>query len=105
MAGLNDNVASRILEMFPGPKTLFAMKTIASRIDSRLYVQRQFSNQRRFNNENQRSNKAHPQKRNEPKFSFHKPLSKTRKGKKKKGKSLCLLWLSRPQFKRLYKEE
>ena len=63
LAGLNDNVAFRILEMFPGPRTLFTMQTIASRIDSRLYVQKQFSNQRRFNNENQKSNIAHPQQR------------------------------------------
>jgi len=40
MASLNDNVASRILEMFPGPRNLFAMQIFASRIDSRLYVYR-----------------------------------------------------------------
>ena len=36
LAGLHDQIATRILEMFPGPQSLFALQTIASRIDSRL---------------------------------------------------------------------
>ena len=42
LAGLNDNIATRILEMFPGPQSLFSLQTIASRIDLRLSTHNQY---------------------------------------------------------------
>ena len=42
MASLNYDAASCIIEIFLGPRILFAIQTIVTRIDSRLYVQRQF---------------------------------------------------------------
>jgi len=47
--GLHDQIATRILEMFPGPQSLFELQTIASRIDFRLSTHKQFF---RFNNNN-----------------------------------------------------
>ena len=44
LAGLHDHIDTRILEMFPGPQSLFAMQTIASRIDNCISTHRQFSN-------------------------------------------------------------
>jgi len=44
LVSLNDQIATRILEMFPGPRSLTAMQTIASRIDGRLSAHRQFTN-------------------------------------------------------------
>jgi len=44
LAGLHDHIAIRILEMFPGPQSLFAIQTITSRIDNRVSTHRQFSN-------------------------------------------------------------
>jgi len=40
LAGLHDHITTRILEMFPGPQTLFAMQTIESRIDNRISTNR-----------------------------------------------------------------
>ena len=42
--GLNDQIAIRILEMFPRPQSLDALQTIAARLDSRLSTRRQFFN-------------------------------------------------------------
>ena len=42
--GLYDQIATKIYEMFPEPKSLFQLQTIASRIDSRHATYRQFSN-------------------------------------------------------------
>jgi len=36
IAGLNDQIATKILEMFPGPQSLYALQTITARLDSRL---------------------------------------------------------------------
>ena len=57
LAGLNDQIATRILEMFPGPRSLFALQTIASRIDSRLSTHNQFF--RTNNNFNNKSSNSH----------------------------------------------
>jgi len=35
LVGLNDQIATRILELFPGPRSLAVIQTIASRIDDR----------------------------------------------------------------------
>ena len=70
--GLNDQIATRIYEMFPGPRSLTALQTIASRIDSRLAARRQFPNtQNRFNNNNnnRNNNNRRPNKGKKP-FSF-----------------------------------
>jgi len=40
LAGLQDQVATKIFEIFPGPESLSELQTIASRIDSRLAVNR-----------------------------------------------------------------
>ena len=48
--GLHHQVAIKILEMFPGPRSLTALQTIASRIDSRL------SNNPIFTQNNSRKN-------------------------------------------------
>jgi len=42
LAGLNDQIANRILEIFPGPRSLSAMQTIAARIDSKIAANRIF---------------------------------------------------------------
>ena len=57
LAGLHDHIATRILEMFPGPQTLLAMQTIASRIDNRISTHRQFSNLQGQNSNNSNNNK------------------------------------------------
>eukprot|EP00833_Pecoramyces_ruminatium_P008767 jgi/Orpsp1_1/1182799/evm.model.c7180000082704.1 len=44
IAGLQDSIATRILEMFPGPRNLLSLQTIAARIDSRISTRRQFFN-------------------------------------------------------------
>jgi len=76
MVGLNDQVANRILEMFPGPRNLSSMQTIASRIDSRLAIHRQLSNQGRTFNSNRRYNRNKTTRTNYSKNGFHGPLSK-----------------------------
>jgi hypothetical protein len=93
--GLQDQIATRILEMFPGPRSLFAMQTIASRIDSRISNHRNFNNlTNRQNNNN--SNTRNNFKRNAGKKPFqskpnktHGPLSKEEKEKRRK-ENLCL---------------
>ncbi|OUM61267.1 hypothetical protein PIROE2DRAFT_25020, partial [Piromyces sp. E2] len=57
LAGLNDQIATRILEMFPIPQSLFAMQTIASRIDGRLSTHRQFFNPQNRSNHNNKNNR------------------------------------------------
>ena len=55
--GLNDQIAIRIYEMFPGPRSLSAIQTIAFRIDNRLATRRQIpNNQNRQNNNNNWNN-------------------------------------------------
>jgi len=44
LAGLNEQIATKILEMFSGPSSLFNMQIIASRIDSRISTHKQFFN-------------------------------------------------------------
>jgi hypothetical protein len=93
--GLQDQIATRILEMFPGPRSLFAMQTIASRIDSRISNHRNFNNlTNRQNNNN--SNTRNNFKRNAGKKPFqskpnktHGPLSKEEKERRRK-ENLCL---------------
>ncbi len=90
MEGLNDQVANRILEMFPGPRNLSSMQTIASRIDSRLATHRHLSNQSRNFSNNRRNNRSNiPKKNNYSKNNYHGPLSKEEKERRKK-ENLCL---------------
>eukprot|EP00833_Pecoramyces_ruminatium_P006384 jgi/Orpsp1_1/1180416/evm.model.c7180000073352.1 len=90
LAGLQDQIANRILEMFPGPQTLLNMQTIASRIDSRINSNRQFFSGNRQNNSN--SNRKFQV--NKKPFSSRKkktygPLSKEERERRIK-ENLCL---------------
>ncbi|OUM68908.1 hypothetical protein PIROE2DRAFT_23965, partial [Piromyces sp. E2] len=59
IAGLNQQVALRILEMFPGPRDLLSLQTIASRIDSRLSTRNTFFHQNQQRNQrNDRPNRT-----------------------------------------------
>lgn len=93
LAGLNDQIATRILEMFPGPRTLLSMQTIASRIDSRISTQRQFFTSQNKSNNNNNHNKNN----NNRKSSFSKktqnqkprgPLSNEEKERRRR-ENLC----------------
>ena len=94
LAGLHDHIATRILEMFPGPQTLFAMQTIASRIDNRISTHRQFSNLQGQNSNNSNNNKN---KKGKKSFFFqkqfkskpHGPLSQEEKERRRR-ENLCL---------------
>ncbi len=95
LAGLNDQIASRILEMFPGPRSLSAMQTIAARIDSRIAANRNFFNpQNRSNNRpRNNNNKFNKKKWNSNKKSSnpkpHGPLSEEEKERRRR-ENLCL---------------
>ncbi|OUM56419.1 hypothetical protein PIROE2DRAFT_29393, partial [Piromyces sp. E2] len=62
MAGLKQEIAIKILEMFPGPRDLFSLQTIASRIDSRLYTRSTFF--QNYRNNKQRQNNFKKQNTN-----------------------------------------
>ncbi len=93
--GLNDQIATRIYEMFPGPRSLFALQTIASRIDNRLASHRQFfnsqnrQNNNNGNNNNRNNNNRRPNNGKKP-FSFKTrgPLSNEEKERRRK-EHLC----------------
>ena len=87
ISGLNQQVAVRILEMFPGPRDLTSLQTIASRIDSRLYSQRFYFN--RFNNNTRPKYKNNPRKTFFKTKTHHGPLSKEEKERRKR-ENLCL---------------
>ncbi len=93
LAGLNDQVASRILELFPGPRSLSAMQTIASRIDSRIITQRNFfSSQNRPNNNNRhnkKNNKFSFFNKKQQKSKYRGPLTKEEKERRRR-ENLCL---------------
>ncbi|OUM56628.1 hypothetical protein PIROE2DRAFT_29533, partial [Piromyces sp. E2] len=63
LAGLQDQIAHRILEMFPGPQSLLSMQTIAARIDSRINSNRQFFSGNRSNNPNPNQRRNEPNKK------------------------------------------
>jgi len=91
LAGLQDQIANRILEMFPGPKSLLGMQTIAARIDSRISSNKQFFGGNRSTNTNTFQRKSEP---NRKPFStrnkrFFGPLSKEEKERRMK-ENLCL---------------
>jgi len=92
--GLQDQIATRILEMFPGPRSLFAMQTIAARIDGRLASRRNFpsfnirSNQNNKNNNSNQNHRNKDSKKPKPTKS-HGPLSKDEKERRKR-ENLCL---------------
>jgi len=94
LAGLNDQIANRILEMFPGPKSLSAMQTIAARIDSRIAANRNFFNpQSKANNRPKNNNNFNKKKSNFKKkpsnSKFHGPLSNEEKERRRR-ENLCL---------------
>ena len=94
LAGLNDQIANRILEMFPGPRSLSAMQTIAARIDSRIAANRNFFNpQNRTNNRPKNNNNANKKKWNSNKKTsnskFHGPLSNEEKERRRR-ENFCL---------------
>jgi len=91
MAGLLDPIATRILEMFPGPRNLFALQTIATRIGSRLSAHRNFFRQRNLTNNNPPNNTKFNPKRNTPsnfKNKLYGPLSKE-KERRRRRENLC----------------
>jgi len=73
LAGLHDQIAIRILEMFPRPRSLTAMHTIASRINGRLSAHRNFSYQN-----NNRSNRDNSNNSNNKGWNFPKKNTKTK---------------------------
>ncbi len=93
--GLNEQIATRILEMFPGPSTLSRLQTIASRIDCRIFAHRQFfnnnrnySNNRRNNSNNNKRSNFNKRHSNQNK-KFKGPLSKEEKDRRRR-ENLCL---------------
>eukprot|EP00833_Pecoramyces_ruminatium_P017482 jgi/Orpsp1_1/1191514/evm.model.d7180000086518.1 len=93
IAGLNDQVATRILEMFPGPRNLIALQTIASRIDTRLSINqhslRNNSSSYGSRSSNYRRNQTSRNKTSKNDKSFHGPLSKEEKDRRRR-EHLCL---------------
>jgi len=97
--GLNDQIATKIYEMFPGPRSLLALQTIASRLDNGIAAHKQFSSpQNRSNNNNNNDNKNNNRnnnnrrqnKRKKPfKFNTRGPLSKEEKERRRK-EHLCV---------------
>ena len=87
IAGLQDQIATKILEMFPGPQTLFALQTIAARLDSRLATRRQFFNHQNHSNNN--NNNRRPPPKGKPKFQTRSSLSKEEKDRRRK-ENLCM---------------
>ena len=81
VAGLQDQVATRILELFPGPETLSELQTIASRIDSRIACNRKlFSKNPNKSTKSTRNQNTHT--------TFHGPLSKEEKERRRR-ENLC----------------
>jgi len=83
IAGLNDQIATKILEMFLGPQSLYALQTIAARLDSRLSTRRQFFIPQNHSNNNNNNNRRHPPK-GKPKFNIHSSLLKEEKDRRRK---------------------
>ncbi len=84
-AGLQNQVANRILEMYPGPQTLIGLQTVAARIDARISNQRNFfsNNKPTFSN----YSKSH---RNKGKQRTHRgPISNEEKERRRK-ENLCM---------------
>jgi len=90
IAGLNQQVALKVLEIFPGPRDLLSLQAIASRIDSRLFTNKQFfsgtSNSPKPKFKNFKQNKSSNVTKNK---KFHGPLSKEEKERRKR-ENLCL---------------
>ncbi len=89
MAGLNEQVATRILEMFPGPQNLFAMQTIASRIDSRLHTNRNFFNLGSSSSGRKSPRTNTPRNNVKKQNNFRGPLPKEEKERRRRN-NLCL---------------
>ena len=90
IAGLHQQVALKVLEIFPGPRNLLALQTIASRIDSRLFANKQFfggfSNSSKVNTKVSNKNISKHSKNNK---KFYGPLSYDEKERRRKN-NLCL---------------
>ena len=92
IAGLNNQVATKIIEIFPGPRSLIALQTIASRIDARLStVQRLQRSNPSFtsNRSNFKRNGTNKNFNNNKNKQFHGRLSKEEKEYRRK-ENLCL---------------
>jgi len=94
LAGLHDQIATKILEMFPRPRSLSAMQTIAARIDSWILTNRQFFNTQgrsnnNHNNNNNNQNKKGWNSNKNPKFKPHGPLTKEEKERRRR-ENICL---------------
>jgi len=90
IAGLHNQIAVKILEMFPGPRNLSALQTIASRIDSRIHSNQLFTQNnsrksfpRNLNNNSKRNSGS------SQKYIPRGPLSKEEKERRRK-ENLCL---------------
>ena len=92
LTDLHDAIATKILEMFPGPRSLTAMQTIASRIDGRLSAHKLFfntTNKPNLNNKNNNNKRGWNLNKNNPKQKFRGPLSNEEKERRKR-ENLCL---------------
>ena len=83
ITGLNDQMATKILEMFPEPQSLYALQIIAASIDSRFSTRRQFFNLQNHSNNNNNNNRR-PSPKVKPKFNIHNSLSKEEKDRRRK---------------------
>ena len=89
LAGLHPQIALKILEMFPGPRNLIALQTIASRIDSRLHNNRQFFNNSNSFRSRPRNNRPRNTTQANKKKTLRGPLSKSEKERRIR-ENLCL---------------
>ncbi len=92
IAGLHQQVALRILELYPGPRDLISLQTIASRIDSRLNTRKLFfnkgnsydqNNKRNFNKQSHSKSRRSYQNTPKNRNNFG-PLSNEEKERRKK---------------------
>jgi len=90
IAGLNNQVATKIIEIFPGPKSLLALQTIASRIDARLSTTQKFQRNRQSYTSNRFSTfKINSTNKKSSNKQFYGHLSKEEKEYRRK-ENLCL---------------
>jgi len=88
--GLHQQVALKVLELFPGPRDLISLQTIASRIDSRLSAKRTFFDSNNNNNSTRKKNNYRKTyNKDNSQAKYHGPLSNEEKERRKKN-NLCL---------------
>jgi len=89
MDGLQEQIATRIYEMFPGPRTLLNLQNIACRIDSRLAANQNFYENRSRNNTRYRNIPRNQRNSHKEKNNIHGPLSKEEKERRRR-ENLCM---------------